>query len=868
MRFRALALALAALMVAGTAGQSTPSFDKGASGAWQKILKLKTTASVMHTTAHPDDEHGGALAVWSRRDGARVSLATLTRGEAGDNAIGPQLFDALGLIRTEELREAGRYYGLDAQYFTTVIDYGFSKRLEEAFDKWGRDNVLRDLVRLIRMERPWVVVSRFQGNARDGHGNHQTAGLLTQMAFDAAGDPARFPEQLAQGLRPWQPFKLYIGGMRENEDWTVTVDTGEYSPWLGDSYDNVARTGLAFQRSQNSGRMTPGAGANVGYYRLVKARESAPSPSTGSRERSIFDGLDTSYAGLFTALGRPVPPGAAARLANIDRAVARAMGAFSMTNPSAAVPALADGLGLVRDAIATLQGEAEALFVLGIKERQFEDAIAASLGLEVTAVAAMPPPVAGQAFDLSVRVANRGRTGIEVRDIALEGEPGWSATPANASTGGALGANGVVTHPFSVRVADDAKPSTKPYFMRSGLAESRYTLLDPTQFGRPTSALPLQAVVRVRVAGVDVTVRAAAMRRESRAPYGEALLELRSVPRLAITVTPQTAVVPLAASIKRVELEVSLVHNAGERTAGQVALRLPGGWTSEPAGQAFEFERAGERATYRFTVTPSALEARAYQIEAVATARGLEYREGYEVIEQRDLQTRYLYRPSMANVRGIDVATVARLRVGYVMGIGDTVPEGLRQLGAEVTLLGEDDLARGDLSGFDTIMTGTRAYAVRDDLKTYNRRLLDYVRDGGNLVVLYNTQELDPKAFAPFPGELLRSAEEVSEEDSPVTILAPSQQSFTWPNKITLADFDGWVEQRGSKFFSAWDAAYTPMISTFDKDQAPQSGGWLTATYGKGHWTYFAYALHRQLPYGVPGAYRLAANLLALGKKP
>jgi hypothetical protein len=280
------------------------------------------------------------------------------------------------------------------------------------------------------------------------------------------------------------------------------------------------------------------------------------------------------------------------------------------------------------------------------------------------------------------------------------------------------------------------------------------------------------------------------------------------------------------------------------------------------------FQRAGERRTYRFTIAAKTIDTQLRDVVAVATADGKQYREGYELIEPRDLEARYLYRPSIAKVRGVDVQVVPNLKVGYVMGIGDQVPLGLQQLGATVTLLSERDLATADLSVYDAIMTGTRAYAVREDLKTYNNRLLDYVKAGGNMIVLYNTFELVPSQFAPFPGELLASAEEVSEEDSPITILAPTEQSFTWPNRITRADFDGWVEQRGSKFFTTWDKAYTPMISTFDKGQAPQSGGWLTARYGKGHWTYFAYALHRQLPYGVPGAFRITANLLALGKAP
>ena len=248
----------------------------------------------------------------------------------------------------------------------------------------------------------------------------------------------------------------------------------------------------------------------------------------------------------------------------------------------------------------------------------------------------------------------------------------------------------------------------------------------------------------------------------------------------------------------------------------------------------------------------------------MASLDGREYRDGFQVIRHRDLETRRLYRDAVASVHGVDVRVAPGLRVGYVMGIGDDVPAGIAQLGAAVQLLDERDLASGDLTRFHAIMTGTRAYAVRADLRTYNRRLLDYVRDGGHLIVLYNTQELVPNLFAPYPGELPASAEEVSEEDSPVDILAPDLPVLAAPNRITAADFEGWVEQRGSKFWSSWDSRYTSVIATWDRGQAPQRGGWLQAPYGKGQYTYFAYAFHRQLPYGVPGAYRLLANLLSL----
>lgn len=858
--------------------------DAGAAGAWQKLLKARTTASVMHTTAHPDDEHGGVITRLARKDGARLALLTLNRGESGDNAIGPQLFDGLGLIRTEELRVSDRYYGVDDQYFTSVVDYGFSKRLEEAFEKWGKDAVMRDVVRIIRMNRPWVLLSRFQGNQRDGHGNHQTAGLITQLAFQAAGDPNVYPEQIKEGLRPWQPFKVYIGGVRENEDWTVRIDSGEYSPYLGDSFDNVARFGLSFQRSQNGGRFSPGAGPNYGYYTRVGTRlASAP-----AKETSIFDGLNTSYSGLFSTIGRRSPEGVADQLARVDGAFGRAAADFTMADPSAAVPGLAAALQFIREAIAKSAGEDEALFILRIKERQTEEAITACLALELTATAqpgglpeptgpmaafAAPPsmaaPVPGQTFEVRARLANRGRRAIAPAEVTLDARTGFTATPTG-ERGIATSVDGhtVLPRRFSVAVAQDAPISTRPYFRRDGLQTSRYDLDDQAEFGRAASAPPLVAVARYVIEGSPVTIREVVKRRESKLPYGDVLREVRTVPRLGVTVTPGTAVIPLASASKRVELTVDVVHNADEATTGALALTLPRGWTSTPAQHPLTFARAGERATFRFTVAAPTVDAKPYRVEAVATAGGRSYREGYEIIDHRDLDVRYLYRPSAVEVRGIDVTVLSDLKVGYVMGVGDQVPLGLQQLGAQVTLLGERELASADLAQFDAIMTGTRAYAVREDLKTYNQRLLDYVKNGGNMIVLYNTAELVPNRFAPFPAENPRNSEEVSEEDSPVEILAPTHQAFTWPNRITKADFEGWVEQRGSKFFSTWDTAYTPMLATYDKGQAPQRGGWLTAQHGKGTWTYFAYALHRQLPYGVQGAYRVTANLLALGRRP
>ncbi len=892
----ALLLAAGTLFPLGVATQQ-PAADEGATGAWQKLLKLQTTASAMHTTAHPDDEHGGVLAMLSRGKGVRLALLTLNRGESGDNAIGSELFDAVGLLRTEELLAADRYYGVDRQYFTTVIDYGFSKRLDETLDKWGRENVLRDVVRIIRRDRPFVLISRFQGNERDGHGNHEAAGLVSREAFRAAGDPARFPEQVAAGLRPWQPLKLYMGGVRETEDWTLRVDTGAYDPVLGDSYQAFSRRGLNFQRSQNSGQFLPQPGPSISYYQRLDSVVDAP-----AKETSFFDGIDVTIPGIYKALRTTAPAGADAALQAIDREVASAVHDFRMIDPAASAPAIARALAATRSAQRQLGADPDVAFLLAVKEEQLQAAINAALSVRLTAVAqpagtripsgegaafappvAMTPVVRGQSFEVRTTFTNRSAVDLTNVQVSLAGRGDWAARRQESGTSprpgsdasvrdsgrsassGDLGANAPLSATFGVTVPSDAA-FTRPYFTRRSIQDPRYTVADSSQVDRPAAEPPLTAVAHFEVNGEAVELREPVVRLESNAPYGYEQRVLAVLPAIGVTLSPVQAVVPLGSPDKKVHLRAEVLTNLEGESSGTVTLNVPSGWIVEPRSAPFQFAHAGERSFFPFTVTIPALEDREYRIEAVASSGAGSFREGYDIIQHRDLETRYLFRDAAAGVRGVDVKSPPGLTVGYVMGVGDDVPAGLAQLGVAVKLLGAQDLASGDLSRFSTIMTGTRAYAVRDDLKTYNRRLLDYAKNGGNLIVLYNTQEFVPNQYAPFPGELPRSAEEVSEENSPVEILAPADPVFNTPNKITKADFDNWVEQRGSKFWSTWDSAYTPMIATWDRGQTPQKGGWLHAKYGTGHYTYFAYAFHRQLPYGVPGAYRLLANLLALNR--
>lgn len=835
--------------------------DRGAVGLWQRLRKLTTTGSVLYTTGHPDDEEAGVLTLLSRGRGVRTALLTLNRGEGGANAIGPELFDALGLIRSEELRLAGRWYGLDDQYFTTAIDYGFSKTLDEAMRSWDREAVIGDMVRILRTDRPLVVISRWHGSERDGHGHHQAAGVLTPEAVRAAADPARFPEQITrEGLAPWRVRKVYRGRLQPGERAHLELDPYVTSPWLGASYADVGSYGLSLQRSQTSGGRRGGrGGAPARYERLT--------PPGTDREEDVFDGLDTSLPGIFALLGEPAPPAAAAALAEAEGHVARALADFSLADPGAVAPSLARARGALDRALAAIPTPSDAAFLVGVERRELDEALIAALGLEVEAVATpagagpdepMGPAVPGQRLDVHVSLGVAGHEAVDLIELRIDGRGAWST--GGGLTAGRLEPGGHWDGTRSLTIPSDASPS-RPWFRRASIADNAYEVLDSADIHLGESRPRATAVAVVAYAGQRLEVAAPVRTLESLAPYGTVRHALTVAPALSVRASPSTVVV--TPGTPSVEVAVEVVSSAPSPIDAAVRLELPAGWAAAPAEHRVRFARAGETERAAFVVTPPPGVRGPQRLRAVARSGDRAWREGFERIAHRDLEPAWLYREATVDVVPVDVAIAPGLRVGYVMGVGDDVPAAIAQLGAEVHLLDAADLARGDLAAYEAVVVGTRAYAVRPDLVANNRRLVDWARAGGNLVVLYQTQEYTPETQAPFPATLPQSAEEVSEEDAPVTILAPGDLLLSTPNRIGPADFDGWIEQRGSKFFATWSDAYTPLVETHDTGQAPQRGVWLTARVGEGRFTYAALALHRQLPYGVPGAYRILANLLS-----
>ena len=856
--------------------------NSGAAAVWQSLKKLHTRASLIMITAHPDDEDGGMLTYESRGQGARVALLTLNRGEGGANVMSSDYFDALGLVRTDELLAAGRYYGVD-QYWTRVIDYGFSKTIDESLSKWTRDRVLYDVVRVVRMTRPLVITSVFVGGPSDGHGNHQTAGLMAKEVYRLAGDANVFPDQIKAGLRPWTPLKDYArapfsrrGGASPLAT-NVEISEGTYDPLMGLSYVQVSREGLGHQKSQNGGTGIPGAGPVMSAYHRFDSRVAAQ-----DKEQSFFDGIDISLTGIASLAKGGGTAFLLTGLKQMNADVEKAMDQFSAMHPERIAPQLADGLkttAALLDQLSKSNLSEDAKYdishELRIKRAQFNNALAEALGVSIRATVAPdkePNPmfamfmgepdtfrvaIPGEEFNVRVRVVNQSLAPVSISKVGLTPvEPKWwSISDSPKSSGDAA---------FRVKVNNDAG-LTRPYFSRPNIEQPYYDILDERYLNRPRSPYPLSARVELSYDGVPIEVAQVVQTIKRVTGYGPVLEPLVIGPAVSIAIAPRAGIVALDAKSFPV---TAVVHsNVKGPAKGTLRLELPAGWRSDPASAQFSTSQDGDDQSVEFQVTPANLSEKSYEITALADYGGKTYREGYQVTGYAGLRPEYLYKPSTYKTTGVDVRVAKDLRVGYIMGSGDDVPASLQHLGIKVNFLATADLANGDLSKYDVIILGVRTYAAREDLRTYNSRLLDFVKNGGVAIIEYNTPEYDHN-YGPYPYVMGNNPEEVTDEDSKVEILEPSNPVFNWPNKITERDFRGWVEERGSKWMQSWDPRYQALLETHDAGQAPQKGGMLYAKYGKGVYIYNAYAFYRQLPEGVPGAYRIFANMVSLPRNP
>jgi LmbE family N-acetylglucosaminyl deacetylase len=868
--------------------------DQGAAGLRLALLRLGTTARLMQVVAHPDDEDGGMLTLEARGRGVSTLLMTLNRGEGGQNKIGSNLSDVLGVLRAEELLASDQYYGVQER-FSRVADFGFSKSPEETFAKWGgHDLALGDMVRVIRTFRPDVLTARFSGTERDGHGHHQASSILAKEAFRAAADPKRFPGQIAAGLAPWQAKKFYAGNVCgfgamtcPDANWTLKLNTGERNADLGMGYVQFAMEGLRHQMSQGAANWTIDPGDRFTFYKLVDSVEPAKLDKEG-HEKDFFDGIDTSLPGLANGIEESNVPKFEYELRQIAIRIAKATDAANRNDASAAViPLMGIAAAFNQLSIdvtqAGLSADEESTRITQLEEKRGQAEMALNLALgvslsaevfsdverdgrvpkEADALTTVPP---GQEFLVAVKFHNGSKLPLTVARLKLEVPAGWN-TISERIRPEAVKPGGDLRVTFRLRVPKDAA-YTRPYWHRDDPETESVNHIDNDKY--VTLPFPPPAL-RARVKyGVKAGVDAAAVNAISAVvvtPFLDEAGKERSrplavVPAFSVMLEPGTQVISTHNGSSSM-VTVGVTSNLARAQHGVLRLELPEGWKSEPAEQTVEFAHRGEKKEAQFKVFPAGMQEGRATLRAVLDVGGEKYSEGYTLVTREDLGSFYYYQPARQRVSMVDVRVPHDLKVGYVMGAGDDIPTVLAQVGMDVTLIPADKLGSDDLSKFGTVVLGIRAFDTQKDVVAYHQKLLDFVSAGGTLVVQYNTGvgDFNNGHFTPYSAELSRAR--VSVEEAPVEILAPEDAVFHYPNTITARDFDGWVQERGLYFMDKWDEHFQALLACHDPGEDAQKGGLLKAHFGKGLYIYTGYAFFRQLPAGVPGAVRLYVNLLS-----
>ena len=890
--------------------------DRGQAALEQTLKRLGTTASLMMIVAHPDDEDGALLTYLSRGLGVRATLLTLTRGEGGQNAMSVDTYDALGIIRTNELLRAGEFYGAK-QLWGTEADFGFSKTQEEAFAKWGHDRVLFDAVLAVRHERPQIIVSTFVGGITDGHGHHQVSGEIAQEVFKAAADPKVFPEQFRDGLQPWQPLAVYSmtpfapvtdKGMFDyatgkwapakfhnyaTGDWItgvpstdVKLPVGTRDPALGRSYVQIAREGWGEQKSQNGGANPTLSGPSTASYHLWVVAPDAQAKSGDAKSTADSDlfhnrrvEVDTSISALVHLVKSPAPDWLSRGLHQIDDELMQLMkdcpGKESIDTAHQLAPIYRHTLDL-RTKVSTSNIDAESKaglsFELDEKIKQFQSALKDLLGLDLIAFRTneahaqtvgfrggaadeTPNSVApGEEFRVHVHTAQAtNKTRLDKVDLESHSGETWKiALSADSADPSAPTPDPI----FTVTAAQNAQP-TAPYFTRPSTEQPFYDIVRPEWRLRSFAPYPLAAWAQFSFDGLPIRIGQVVQTLERVTGPGGIYQPLVVTPAIGLRIEPQARILPLDGST----LPVRVTVHTQAAAEGTVELKLPAGWHATPSEAKFHRTTSGDTDPILFSVTPDAAESHAYSITAVAHTEGRAYEAGWQGLGYPGLRPYNQYKPAALKTSKIDVKLATGLRIGYVMGPGDLVPEAIEGMGVTPRLLNAADLTSGDLSSFNVIVIGIRAYSVRPELAHAQPRLEEFVRQGGTLIVQYQSSNFP----SPLPLSMGRMPERVVDEQAPVKLLDPGDPIFTSPNKITESDFDGWIEERGHSFLDTWDPGYTALTETADPGQDPQRGGLLIAHQGKGTYIYVAYALYRQLPELVPGSYRLLANLLSAG---
>jgi LmbE family N-acetylglucosaminyl deacetylase len=802
--------------------------------------KLNVLGTVLMIAAHPDDENTAVLAYYARGRKVETGYLSATRGEGGQNLIGSEQGDLLGLIRTQELLGARRIDGAQ-QFFTRAIDFGFTKTVDETMEKWGHDTILSDMVWVIREFKPDVIILRFSGTPKDGHGQHQSSSLLGKEAFSAASDPRRFPEQL-KWVQPWQAKRMLWNTFaftpeQEKEAASmpgrIEIDSGKYDPLLGKSYAEIA--GISRSEHKTQGMGAPQRRGTVRDYFVTIAGDKPVN--------DIFDGMDITW--------KRVPGGA-----EIGRQLADAAARYEIEHPERTVARLL----AVRPAISRLAASGN---IWGERKlRELDEAAVLCSGLWVDAQASQATQTPGGRWKITLTAVDRSPIAIGPVSARVEG----LGKPVTANIAASLEYNKPASKDVEVTVPVD-EPYSQPFWLAHKHKGETYAIDDQRLIGRPDPIPVLQATFNVKISGEELTLVKPVRYRYIDRVEGEKTQPIVVAPPVALNLIEPAVVFPNA-SAKHVDI---LLRAEAAKTSGTLRIEAADGWKIAPESVPFELGAAGDEQQFSFSVTPPAKApgggGAPTRFRAVATVNGKEIESGVQVISYSHIPPQTVFPRSDGKLANAPLTVLAK-RVGYIAGAGDQVADAIRQMGCDVTFLSDQDLAGGDLSSYDAIVVGVRGYNVRDALRANQQRLMKYVEQGGTMIVQYNVAGGRTggtlENIGPYPITL--SQDRVTVEDSNVTFLDAASTVLNQPNKITEADFAGWVQERGLYFASKWDTKYQTLIECHDPGEKPMPGGMLLARYGKGVYIFTGYSWFRQLPAGVPGAYRIFANLLSAGK--
>lgn len=825
-------LALVLLILTTTVQAQKPE-KWSSSEIYSEIEKLNFLGSVLYVAAHPDDENTRLISYFSNELNARTAYLSLTRGDGGQNLIGPQLRELLGVIRTQELLAARKIDGGE-QFFTRANDFGYSKNPEETLSIWNEEEVLKDVVRAIRSYKPDVIINRFDANsAGETHGHHTSSAILSSRAFDLAGNGSVYPQQ-AEELGTWEPKKLFFntspwfyGSQEEFEaadkSHFLTFDTGVYFPLKGLSNTEIASLSRSQHQSQGFGS-TGTRGSASEYIELLKGDH----PKNNNH---VFHGINTSWSRIKGGK-------------EIGEILEKVEQNFNFQNPAASVPELVRAYKRIQN----LKDQ----HWKQIKSNQIKDIISASLGLYLEAVANSSLATPGEELMLNIEAINRSEVTAELISIKLP--LGEREIPLNLS----LANNQPIQERVDFTIPENVN-FTSPYWLNEEGSLGMYKVENDDLVGLPETPRELKAEFVIRINNVNIPFHRNITHKFNDPVTGESYRPFEVVPTVSVTAGTEVMVFANGAP-GTIPVTVKALKNDISGTL--VAGNLPG-WKFTPEKHLFGPLQRGQEVTFNFNVQPPAVQQKS-AFNPVAVVDGKEYSKSVVQLDYPHIPLQTLVLPNKTQLVKLDIQKRGNL-IGYIPGAGDVVPQALEQIGYTVEILDPKAVSARSLEKYDAVVVGIRAYNTVDELRYKQSALFNYVKQGGNLILQYNTSHgLVIDDLAPYNLELSR--DRVTDENAKVTFLAPNHPILNSPNKITSADFEGWVQERGLYFPDKWAKEFTPVLSMNDKGETPKEGSLLVAPYGKGNFIYTGLSFFREFPAGVPGAFRLFANMISLEK--